>query len=170
MDDVYKEQLVRKYPTTGDKILKLTLCVVGAVVETAVFLFSAKIYQNILLPVIVLFGIYFGLRKLFSFLDIEYEYSYTNGELDIDCIYAKNNRRRVFSGNVSGFEFMAHISEKKEFKFDAEKNYGSGKITDNTYYFFCVYNNVRTKIIFEPNATFINLFKSVLPRKFFDKK
>ena len=43
---------------------------------------------------------------LFRRLDLEYEYLYVNGDLDIDKIMGKQKRKRVFSMNVNDLELL----------------------------------------------------------------
>ena len=57
----------------------------------------------------------FCLYRLFHFLllhyvpklEVEYEYLYVNGELDIDAIYSKQKRKKMGSYDASELEILA---------------------------------------------------------------
>ena len=53
---------------------------------------------------LVVAGAIYGGYKLISLLSIEYEYIYTNGDLDVDKIVAKSNRKRMVSIKCSEVE------------------------------------------------------------------
>jgi hypothetical protein len=110
-----------------------------------------------------------------TFFNIEYEYIFTNGDLDIDVIYNKNRRKRLFSGLVKDFEIMAHVEDKAHVgdftNLSETKDYSSGIVGKDTYAFLTTYKSKRMKIIIEPNEMMVKAFSTVLtPRKFFKKQ
>lgn len=50
---------------------------------------------------------------LISLRKIEYEYAFTNGELDIDKIIAQRKRKRVFSASCRDFEAFGKLDSEK---------------------------------------------------------
>ena len=138
----------------------------------AVFLVSVSLIGQFAMFVTVIAG--FGAYWVMGFLNVEYEYIFTNGELDIDVIYNRTRRKRMYSGGVSNFEVMAHVDDKNhsgDFNSAQEtKNYSSGVTTDDTYAFLTTYKGKRVKIIFEPNEMMLKAISTVLtPRKLFKK-
>jgi len=169
MMDIIKEQAVKKQSTAKNSLLKAGIIVLVFIISIMLFILIPT-FAPILIAVII-FGAYYAL----SLLDVEYEYIFTNGELDIDCIYSKKRRKRLYSGRVADFELMAHVDDKThsgDFKSAAEtKNYSSGTVTSNTYAFLTVHNGKKLKIIFEPNSEMIQALSTALsPRKLFKKK
>ena len=81
MSDYYTEQLVKKKPEGKDIIIKILLvfCTVLS------FFFVLLLPFLLILPVLMIVLDYFMFRRL----DLEYEYLYVNGDLDIDKIMGK---------------------------------------------------------------------------------
>jgi len=105
----------------------------------------------------------------------EYEYIFTNGELDIDCIYGKARRKRKFTCDIKEAIIMAHSSrreaEQELATATATMDYGSGTIGDGTFYLLSLLNGKRVKIIFEPNEMMFNAIKTYIsPRKLLKKQ
>lgn len=168
MGDIFKEQMIKKLPSTKDMVLKALIIAATVILVLAGFLFIPSIAP--LLAAGVIFLAYYGI----GMQNIEYEYIYTNGELDIDCIYAKSRRKRMFSADVKEFDIMTHVEDKEHIRdFDSAevvKDYSSGKVTENTYAFLYTYKGKRTKFIIEPNDTILKAFGMAIPRrKFFTK-
>jgi hypothetical protein len=119
--------------------------------------------------VLLIFGLGFGARFLISFLNVEYEYIFTNGELDIDIIYDRSRRKRVFTANLKNAEIMAHILDETHARtFDAvreTRDFSTGVISDSTYVFITAQNNKKIKVIIDPNEKMLKAFSGALTRK-----
>jgi len=163
MGDVFKEQIVKRQGTMKDTGIKVCLVIIVLLIGFVVFV---NIPQ---LGVLVWFALGFGARFLMSYLNVEYEYVFTNGELDIDIIYDKSRRKRVFSANVKQFEIMAHIENKEhEHTFSSAhevRDYSSGVNGPDTYMFFTVYQGKKVKVIIDPNEKMLKAFSGVLTRR-----
>ena len=168
MSDVFKEQLVKRKKTPRDKVL--TYAAMFVCVFICVILFLP--IQFFVVPLGMLLWI--GARYLLSFLNIEYEYIFTNGDLDIDRIYDKSRRKRIYSGDVKNIEIMVPINDngyegsfkKAEKKFDCT----SGTYGDNTYKFMVLYKEKNYNIIFEPNDMLLNSMAPYLGQQRLVKK
>jgi len=162
MGDVFKEQIVKRKPNSKDSLKRAGI--IAAVV--LVFFVSMAIVGQFALPITLVAG--FGAAYLMSFLRVEYEYIFTNGEIDIDIIYNRSRRKRVFSSHVNKFEVMAHVEDTVhvgEFHRAQEtKDYSSGEITPNSYMFLVSYNSKYLKVIFEPNEVLLKAISSAIPR------
>jgi hypothetical protein len=164
MGDVFKEQIVKRKPTAMTTVYKA-----GLVAAVILVFFVGNLYLGgwgLTLALVAGFGAYMLMNRL----NIEYEYIFTNGELDIDAIYNKSRRKRLYNGNVKDFEVMAHVEDKNhtgDFNSAQETlNYSSGVITNDTYAFLTAYKGKRVKIIFEPNEMMVKAIATVLtPRK-----
>jgi hypothetical protein len=168
MGDIFKEQLVKRKPSALHKLCRAGL-VLGVV---AAFVLGEMLVPGwgITIALIAGFVAYF----LNNRLNLEYEYTLTNGELDIDIIYNKASRKRVFSGIVKDFDLMAHVEDTtRAHDFDnamATVDYSGGETTPNTYAFLAAYKGKRLKVIFEPNDMMLKAISTTLtPRKLFRK-
>lgn len=168
MGDIFKEQLVKKEPSSKDKLMKAGI-VLGAIV---IFIVSTMFIPGFSFFVLAIAG--FAAYWLITMLNQEFEYVFTNGELDIDRISNQSRRKRVFSGHVKEFEVMAHVEDKVhigEFGSAAETwNFSSGGVKDNTYAALVTYKGKKIKLILEPNEKILQAITHVIPRKVFVKK
>ena len=169
MADVFKEQLIKRNPTAKDKSAKFGI-IAGVVL---IFLIVMALIPGFGLLIVAVAG--FGAYILIGRFNKEYEYIYTNGELDIDVIYNKSSRKRVFTGNVKDFEIMAHVddpSHKNSFASANERlDYSSGTPSERSYIFLTNYKSKRVAIIVEPNDEMLEVIaKALTRRKFHPKK
>lgn len=101
MNDLYQEILVKKKPTPTDLLAKTALIALVVLIAAAGILI-----MPLLLPVAVILGLLLWWLVLPRF-DVEYEYLYVNGELDIDAIYAKQKRKRIAGYDLHDIEMLA---------------------------------------------------------------
>ena len=99
MSDFYTEQLVKRKASMGTMVAKAALIALTVVSLLSFFLFPLGI---LFFGIMIVADIF-----LFRQLDLEFEYLYVNGDLDIDKIMAKQKRKRVFQTNVSELEVIA---------------------------------------------------------------
>jgi len=169
MDDIFKEQLVKRHTTSKDITKKVAMLVVALI---PIFI----IYTIIPITIMLLAPAYaFFVYVMLSTVQVEYEYVLTNTDLDIDIIYNKKRRKNLFSGSLKDIEIMAHIEDKNhEGIFNTAvktKDCSSGVTKENTYAFFIAYKGERTKFIIEPDEDFLQIISRTLIRtKFYRKK
>lgn len=111
--DTFCEQLVRI-----SKGPKFYLGVTGIwLVAIVISFFSFKIP---FLAAFIIVGVGYGAYYLCGYLSVEYEYIITNGTFDVDIIYAKRNRKRIFSFELSDVESIEKLGgatiDKKRYK------------------------------------------------------
>lgn len=161
--DIFKEQIVRRQPSMLNRIKKASL--IGAAFFIGIIGMAVGQMFGPFILAAVIFGAWYGI----SFLNVEYEYTFTAGELDIDAIYNRSRRKRVFSGRVNDFELMAHLEDQRHLGSfhgaQVTKDYSSGVTGKDTYAFMVNYQNKRTKIIIEPNEFMLKALASVLTRR-----
>lgn len=169
MGDIFKEQLVKRERNLKDDIKK---CSIIAVAITLSLLVLYKIDIGgaaVVILVIALIAAYFVHN-----MNIEYEYSVTNGDIDIDRIYNKTKRKNVFTGNCADFLVMAHIDDNEhlgQYKDLKKYDFSSGGIYGNTYIFVTEYKGKKAQIIIEPNEEILNaMLVTMTPKKLFKNK
>ncbi|MDO4321545.1 MAG: DUF6106 family protein [Lachnospiraceae bacterium] len=101
MSDLYREILIQRETPVTNKILRVVLMALVALCAVAGVLIT---------PLLLLAAIALG-AVLWVFvipkLEVEYEYLYVNGELDIDAIYSKQKRKRVAGYDMQELEILA---------------------------------------------------------------
>lgn len=108
MKQVYFDEIHKK-GLDGKSVFFKTLIVAACVVLCpVVFLFGGQL--GLLLAAAVIYGAYL----LFQRLNKEYEYIYTNGEVDIDVIFGRATRKRLITLKASQIECMAPYGESFE--------------------------------------------------------
>lgn len=113
-DDVFVEEMVVRRKTVWNLLLSVLMVALAVVLTIVLWLFVPFI--NTVLILILWFGVYLGIKFQYS----EFEYSFTNGDLDIDKIMAKRKRKRLVEINQKQIKVMApytaeYESETKEF-------------------------------------------------------
>ena len=111
MNDGYQEILVKRQKTAKDTLLRgLVIGVIAVLIAGGIFLFN---------PIFLIAGMILGFLAYYFILpnfDLEYEYLYVGGDIDIDKIMAKRKRKRVASYSKDNLEVMAptgsdHLSD-----------------------------------------------------------
>ena len=163
MSDLYTEEIVKKEKTGKDTLIKVLL-----IAGTALSVLSLMILGWVSLILIAVFGVadYFIIPSL----DLEFEYLYVNGEIDIDKIMSKQKRKRVFSGDVSSLELLApsqsHELDHYRSRSDIKKNdFSSGKKDARTYTMILKKEKGMELVVFEPSDVMLNDMKRVAPRE-----
>lgn len=100
--DTFFEQLIKIKLNGKAKALIALIIAVDVIIVLALLFFAFVFAPTIILLVVA--GAIYGGYKLISLLTIEYEYIYTNGDLDVDKIVAQNSRKRMVSIKCSEIE------------------------------------------------------------------
>lgn len=109
--DQFAEQLVKKVSTTKDDLKRAGI--IGAVVVitiVAVLLMFTGFPLALVLPVCAIWAAYY----LIKMTAVEYEYSCTNGSLDIDKIMGQNKRKSMLSVDVNTFTVYGKVGDVSE--------------------------------------------------------
>lgn len=167
--DTFIEHMIkaRKTPST---VFRQVLIVIATVVVLLGVTFVFLVLPPVALNVYPLFmaGVIFLAYRLLGSLDVEYEYIFTNGELDIDKITNRKRRKRIITIHTKTFiEFGK--AEKKDF---CDKDKQFTRIIDASghskafcdYYAVFFKNGQKIKLIFNPTLKMIDAFKLYAPR------
>jgi hypothetical protein len=166
MDDIFLEKIVAQRKSNQD-----WLKIGGALVLALVLVFVA--FQlgsiiDILTPAIILATGY-GLWYVVSTTSREFEYSVTNGEVDIDMILSRRKRQRVFSAAAKNFELMAKTNSD-EFR---QIQKGRYKILDcsarpdspDNWFILAEYKGQRLMVVFAPDERMLKHLRRYNPSK-----
>lgn len=167
--DNFAEQLVKNNPTGADRIKNFAMVFIGLFAGIALFgLGILTIGRGIIsfLLFLAAIGAGFGTYLLFKNTKIEYEYTFTNGELDIDKIIAQTKRKEMLTISVGKFTaFGKYDAETPEETSDMTVVFATDNIVEHEYYAdFPHEAHGSTRLIFVPNEKMIsNIIKFLHP-------
>jgi len=95
---------------------------------------------------------------------VEYEYAFTNGELDIDKIIAKRKRIQLISIDVKSFTAFGKYSDDMSGSDDMTTVISSDNIASHEYYAdFESEKYGKTRLVFAPDEKILGYIKDFLP-------
>ena len=167
MGDTFVEQIVKKKLNGKDYMIMLGLSLAAAVV---LFLAVAFLGSYIGIPMLIMLavGIFYGYYKLITMRNLEFEYSFTNGDLTIDKIINRQRRKRLTSFDVTTVEEMGKYDAAKleHRNFDKRMFVGTDESGKNCWYVAC--RGPKTGhllLVFEPEERVLEAMKPYLQRQ-----
>lgn len=158
--DSFKEQIVRKIPTKNDKIQKIFIMIASVALAALCFIFPFGTQFSVIgifLAAAALYGGYYLTTKL----DVEYEYIFTNGEIDVDKITAQRSRKRLITfrcGSATDFGIADENFSVPEGATQVLACACDDSLTD--YYITFNHKNLGlTTVIFTPDDDMLELMK-----------
>ena len=162
MSESYVELLVKKKKTPKDSILK-GLMIAGIVILVLI---------GLVIHLVLIEAIALGVLAYFKMpgLDLEFEYLYVNGELDIDKIMSKVKRKRVGSFDISKAEMVAPVKSHELDYYRQSKDMkvvdcSSGEDHANVYGMVIKDEKGMKLVLFEPNQEILDDMRRIAPRK-----
>ena len=162
MGDLYVELLVKKKNSQMDSLKKGLL--IGG---TVIFAVGGVFYHPLLLigALAMLVTDFFVIPGF----DLEYEYLYVNGELDVDKIMSKQKRKRAARYDIKEMEIIA---PKNSHELDSYKNNKMIKVQDFSsqdetakIYGMVVKGDKSLELVyFEPNEAILKDMQRIAPR------
>ena len=167
--DNFSEQLVKKNETSAEKSRRIMLLVLGILLTIALAILSflqldrpAMAFMGMLLAVAAGYGTYFIVQGTY----VEYEYTFTNGELDIAKIIAKKKRTELLSTDVRRFTAFGKYKDDMEETDDMTVVIASDNIASHEYYADFQHEEYGiTRLIFVPDEKTLSNIRRALPQK-----
>jgi len=159
--DVFFEKLIRRKRTTKDYLIVATVIYIALMVSF-IGLMIPLLRGFILLMSCIC--VYFVVKRTY----IEYEYTLTNNELEIDIIVGKKNRRRLFTANCKDFEMFGRIEHSKynEVKTIEKKILAIvSKDSKGIYFAVLQFEGARTLLLFQPDERMVEHITKCIPKK-----
>ncbi len=162
--DSFKEQIIRKQTTPKDLYTKVVIMLASVALAFGI------VFMALAVPRLAVIGIFlaclsvYGGFYLTQNLNLEYEYIYTNGDLDIDKIIAQRSRKRLITINIKDTSDIGLADNAP----DSERTVVLASARDpeaEDYYIDAKhksYGDVR--IIFTPDEDMLRVIKTGLPR------
>lgn len=161
--DVFVEQLIRRERPGGETLFKLGAIVGGLLLIGIAFLFAKSFFPVCFAVVIIL--------EFFAFVYTvkEFEYSFINGDVDIDMIQGKRKRKTVFSVSCKEIIAMGPCDDavgvlSGDFTRTLDVSI-SKKHADRWYLITERQDGSRELVYFSPNERLLDAFKGYLGRK-----
>ena len=171
--DSFFEHLVKKKFDFKDFYIVLII-VLGAGLLLIVALFLGLILDFFgTFWLLVVFGIIYLAYVLIANRSVEYEYTLTNDELDIDKIRHRKRRKRMISVKCKAFDVLAsmndpaHNQEIKNKEIQKVIVAASSPYSEKAYFAVFTKDGVLTLLVFEPTEKMLNAMKTFNPRKVF---
>lgn len=169
--DVFVEYMVRRKFGTKDYLIVVGVVVAAIILLAAAFMFLPNLLGDYFAQfiLIIVCGIIYGAYVLIGRNNLEFEYTFTNGDITIDKIMSRKARKRVTSFDCSQAQEIGDYTRKK----DALKSrtftktifagtYQDGR--NNMYIIANSKNTGLTLLVFEPNESMIDAIKITVPR------
>lgn len=166
--DNFKEQLVKKTPSGKDKVSKIMVLLMGFSLGALVVFITLGFFQSFVpIGFLIGLGILYGAFLLSLRFDVEYEYIFTNGEIDIDKIIAQRSRKRLVTVKVSSASDFGVADDNYQVDNNKTLVLASEASADCTDYYieFNHRDLGETSLIFTPDEDMLELVESSLPRK-----
>ena len=164
MDNVF-EVMVKKKRTFKDIILQFLVLALGiAICITAEYFVK---YLGTISLAIIMLTVWFTFKGIMAF-NIEYEYTYVNGDIDIDRIFGKNTRRRLSTIVISRIELVAKADndEIKKLMYKTKTHYVcKDKNSKDNLVIVYTDKDVREVAVIDFNEKVYNSYKKIIPLK-----
>ena len=165
--DNFAEQLVKRSETSADKTKRLILIIVGVlftvvIAGLAVLQLTKPIFAmlGLIRAAAAGYGTYFTVQGSY----VEYEYTFTNGELDVDKIVAKKKRTAMVSTDIKKFTAFGKYTDGMDESEDMTVVIASDNIASHEYYADFQHEEYGlTRLIFAPDERILDNIKKSLP-------
>ena len=166
--DVFCEHIVKKKKGTKE-IFIITALILGGILLSVLGIAIAAFFASDLsftIYVAAMIVMWYFVYIYITRQNIEYEFTFTNGELDVDQIFSKKRRIHILSARVREFEICAPIDDL-QFKNEFERAKSLSKIYSahsagrgaNIYFADFYLNAEKVRLIFEPSFSMIQKMK-----------
>lgn len=159
MDEVFVEQIVKRGTNISGVLLRiLSIFVVLIGVMSILWLGILGFTITILLG--------YASYMVWSYTNVEYEYSLLNRDLTIDKIMGQRKRKNIANYDLREAEIIAPAMSERVIRASMNavvKNYSSGSKKGNVYAIIINNANGKIKVLFEPNEKVIEAMHHVRP-------
>ncbi|HIV85206.1 MAG TPA: hypothetical protein H9900_00165 [Candidatus Monoglobus merdigallinarum] len=167
--DIFIEQLVKKKRDTLD-YLKIAGGIVGAIL--VIYLLGPLmgiIPAMGFVILLVMVGLIYLLYLLITSVNMEYEYAFTNGSLDVDAIINRRKRKRLTELEAKEIELMAKRSNpsfERYMNSAAYKKIYACADKNGEDLYFVIYNQggEGRMLLFSPKEEIVEAFRKMNPQ------
>ena len=161
MNDLFQEILVKRKTPAADQLKKA-----GLILVTVLFGAAGLLLTPLgLLPAVIMAGV---CMFLFPRFDLEYEYLYVNGDIDIDKIMGKVKRKQCASYSIADLEIGAPTGSHSldQYSSQSMKTRDFTSLTGGPSYTL-IYNKEgsRERVLMELDGAILDDMRRHAPRK-----
>lgn len=140
-------EMAVKSKTSADYYVKMFLSIVVVLAGVLLFPIIGAISLVLVVIGVCMIG-YFGQEK-----NLEYEYTFTDGSVDIAAVYGGSKRKEVFSFEMDNVSMIVPIGSKRieHERFSKKRDYSSKKRNDKIYCFVIESDKEKQLVLLEPN-------------------
>lgn len=164
MNDALYEQIVARKSRPTDMLIRIaTIIFIAAVMVITMPLLG---FFGVMIAVVLAFLAYYF---IFPKLNVEYEYTLLNHDLQIDAIFNQAKRKKQLSFDIQQAEIIApkgspRLSSKRA---DKTLDFSSQDAAAKQYMLFIPMDQKNTCIVLEPDAKMLDHMKSWMGSRFF---
>lgn len=160
MNDTFCEQIVQRKTKPTDVAIKVL-----SIVAIVVLVLSSAVLGLLMWLVAIIFGMV-AVMFIFPRLNVEYEYSLLNHELNIDVIYNRAKRKHLLSVDLKEAEAIAPRSSHQLDSYHdfVMKDYSTADASETPYAIMCSVSQQMNCILFNPNEEMLDRMAAFLPR------
>ena len=167
--DVFVEYMIKRKKGAKDWALLLGAVVLAVVLVWLSFLAAVAVNFPII-PYFVIIACGYGLYWVWTQSSLEFEYSFTNGDITVDKIIAKRKRKRVVSFDAKNVELIGEVGENTvKAGSEVKTVYRTGVLASGQGGWYIVYSrdggSSKSMLLFSPNEKFIQALKPFLPAR-----
>ena len=156
MTDVFVEYMVKKKTGSKDVLMSLGVSILGAIlIFVSIFLTPV----SPMIPFLVICGVIYGVYYVISSRSLEFEYSITNGDIAVDKIINRRNRKRLTSFDAKAKKLKGKRVDKTIFAAETD----DGK--DAWYIIAKSRKTGLTLLVFSPDERCIDAIKPFMDRR-----
>lgn len=167
MQDIFIEYMVKKQNTPQTALLRALLLLAAALVTVAALLFGGNLGGFSFLSPLLIIGAWYGAWYLITSTKVEYEYSVTNGEIDVDQIIAQRRRKRLVTVNCKEVEAFGRYKPEQHQGRDYQTRIIACDHPQSPELWYCIARlsqSGRTLVVFNANQKMLDGIKPFLPR------
>lgn len=168
MDNFREESVGRRNSLVYDLLYVLSWVVIVVFGLVAVTLLQATVLSlNFNLPLIIVMLLTGGIAVLLFLrkdrLKTEYEYTFTNGELDLAMVFRSVSRKELGSMRVKNVEACGHVAHESFQRYvnmpGVKKSNWFANRSGNLFYFYFAKDEAKRLIIIEPTETLVDMIR-----------
>ncbi len=167
MDSFYEQPFIKKQPTGNERMKNMAILVGGMLLTVllaagGILMLGRGFVTFIMLVLAAAAG--YGTFFLFRNTKVEYEYTFTNGDLDIDKIIAQSVRKPMISIQVSKFtDFGKYDDNAPDESSDMTVVMATDNIASHEYYADFPHEDYgSTRLVFVPDEKMLDCIKKSL--------
>lgn len=173
--DHFKEEIIVKKSRGLDEFLYYFSFVLMILLGLMAVILLQFIFVNFSVPMLVLLLLSAGGTALLflrrDHFRTDYEYTFTNGEMDFAQVFNNKKRKNLGSMRVKNVEAFGAVSSASFQRYstmaDVKKDNWFLNRGADLYYFFFVKEGKKRMIIIEPSQEMVDMIKIYLPRNVF---